>query len=88
MSSFPEWQLQVAKARFREVFQRARSEGPQRITCHGREAVVVVAAEEYDRLAERQNRPRSLAMLLAESPLKDGNFHFERVPDYGRDVEL
>jgi hypothetical protein len=31
------WQLQVAKARFSELFRRARSEGPQIITRQGKE---------------------------------------------------
>jgi prevent-host-death family protein len=45
----PAWKLQDAKARFSEVVRRARSEGPQRVTVHGKDAVVVVAAEEFDR---------------------------------------
>jgi antitoxin Phd len=38
------WQIQSAKARFSEVFRRARSEGPQRIMRQGKEAVVMLAA--------------------------------------------
>jgi len=41
----PRWQLQTAKARFSEVFRRARSEGPQWITRQDREAVVMLPAE-------------------------------------------
>ena len=40
----PRWQLQTAKARFSEVFRRARSEGPQWITRQDREAVVMLPA--------------------------------------------
>ena len=43
------WQLQTAKARFSEVFRRARSEGPQWITRQGREAVPMLPAEEFER---------------------------------------
>ena len=50
MMSGPAWKLQDAKAQFSEVVRRARSEGPQRVTVHGRDAVVVVAAEEFDRI--------------------------------------
>ena len=32
----PPWQVQTAKARFSEVFRRARTEGPQLITRQGR----------------------------------------------------
>jgi prevent-host-death family protein len=42
--------LQDAKARFSEVVRRAYAEGPQHVTVHGRESVVVVAAAEFRRL--------------------------------------
>ena len=38
------------KARFSEVVRKAKTEGPQRITVHGREEVVVVSVEEYRRV--------------------------------------
>ena len=41
------WKLQDAKARFSEVVRRAQSEGPQRVTVHGKDAVVVISAQEY-----------------------------------------
>src|SRR6266852_7441076 len=63
------WQLQTAKARFSEVFRRARSEGPQWITRQDREAVVMLPAEEFERLTGRAKQPRSLARFFAESPL-------------------
>ena len=44
------WRLQDAKARFSELVRLARQAGPQRVTVRGRDAVVVVASEEYDRL--------------------------------------
>jgi prevent-host-death family protein len=45
------WQLQDAKARFSEVVQRARRDGPQTVTLRGERAAVVLSAEDYDRLA-------------------------------------
>lgn len=45
------WQLQEAKQRFSEVVRRALDEGPQVVTRRGEEAVVIVSAEEYHRLA-------------------------------------
>jgi antitoxin Phd len=63
------WQLQTAKSRFSEVFRRARSEGPQWITRQDREAVVMLPAEEFERLTGRGKQPRSLAKFFAESPL-------------------
>lgn len=49
------WLLQDAKARFSELVRRVRSEGPQHVTVHGRDAVVVIAAEEFLRLKGEQN---------------------------------
>lgn len=37
------WQVQDAKNRFSELIDRARSEGPQVVTRHGRPVVQVVA---------------------------------------------
>ena len=44
------WLLQDAKARFSELVRRVRSEGPQHVTVHGRDEVVVIWAEEFRRL--------------------------------------
>lgn len=45
------WPLQDAKARFSELVRKARNEGPQHVTVHGRDEVVVIAADEYRRLS-------------------------------------
>jgi len=87
-SSPRRWQLQTAKAQFSEVFRRARSEGPQYVTRQGKEAVVIVPAEEFERLTERARQPRSLAQFFAESPLARAGLNLDRKPDYGRKVEL
>ena len=42
--------LDDAKARFSELVRRAHSDGPQHVTLHGRDAVVVVDADEFNRL--------------------------------------
>jgi prevent-host-death family protein len=42
------WKLQDAKARFSELVRRARGGEPQRVTLHGREAVVVVDPERFE----------------------------------------
>jgi prevent-host-death family protein len=41
------WKLQDAKTRFSEVVRKAQTEGPQRVTVHGKDAVVIVSASEY-----------------------------------------
>lgn len=45
------WQLQEAKQKFSELVRRTVEEGPQTVTRHGEEVVVVVPAEEYRRIS-------------------------------------
>ena len=47
-----QWQLQEAKNRFSEVVEEALARGPQTVTRHGREVVVIVSAEEYRRMRQ------------------------------------
>ncbi|MBZ5592694.1 MAG: type II toxin-antitoxin system Phd/YefM family antitoxin [Acidobacteriia bacterium] len=82
------WQLQTAKARFSEVFRLARSQGPQWITRGGKEAVVVLPAEEFERLTRRKKQSGNLVEFFAKSPLASADLHLEREPDYGRPVDL
>ena len=82
------WKLQIAKARFSELFRRALSQGPQWVTRHGKESVVVLPAEQFEQLAARFRQPRSLARFFAESPLARSGIDLARRPDYGRSVEL
>jgi prevent-host-death family protein len=82
------WQLQTAKARFSEVFRLARTEGPQLITRQGKDAVVMVPAEQFDQLVARSRQPRSLLQFFRESPLVGLELDFERDKDAGRDIEI
>ncbi len=61
------WLLQDAKARFSELVRRVRSEGPQHVTVHGRDEVVVIAVEDYRRL-QGQQTGRALVEALQASP--------------------
>ena len=78
------WQLQAAKQHFSELVERARSDGPQVVTKHGRDAVVVVSAEEYRRL--RGDGP-SLVDVIHSAPDFDA-LELSRAADRGRDVDL
>lgn len=82
------WQLQTAKARFSELFRRALSQGPQWVTRHGKESVVILPAEQFEQLALRARQPRSLSRFFAESPLARSGIDLKRKPDYGRSIEL
>jgi prevent-host-death family protein len=79
------WTLADAKAHLSEVVESALKKGPQVITRHGRETVVVVAAEEWKRKARRQG---TLADFFAASPLRDSGLEVERPQDGPRDLEL
>jgi antitoxin Phd len=78
------WQLQAAKQRFSELVERAGRDGPQFVTKHGKEAVVVVSAEEYRRL--RREEP-SLVEFIRSGPDFEV-LDLERAEDRGRDVEF
>ena len=76
----PIWQLQEAKNKFSEVVRRAKEEGPQTITVHGREAAVVLSIEEYDRIARDRSglSSESLLSFFKRSPLWESEVDIER----------
>jgi prevent-host-death family protein len=81
------WMLQDAKARFSELVRRAHSEGPQHVTVHGRNEVVVISAGEFHRL--RGDRSGQLLVdLLRDSPLCDVPIEPAGVRSPVRDVKL
>lgn len=82
-----QWALQDAKARFSEVVRRAKTEGPQRITVHGREEVVIVSVEEYRRV-KGQPSGEALVKLLHDSPLRDITIERTRTRGRVRNVKL
>jgi prevent-host-death family protein len=79
--------LQDAKARFSELVRLVRSEGPQRVTVHGRDGVVVIAAEEFSRLSG-ETTGALLVEALQSSPLRDVEIEPGRRPMPVRDVAL
>jgi antitoxin Phd len=83
-----EWQLHTAKAKFSEVFRLARTEGPQRITRQGKEGVVMISDEQYQRLTAKSRQPKSIVQFFRESPLAGIELDLERDKDTGRDVDL
>jgi len=70
------WTVAEAKAKFSEVIERARSEGPQTITRKGRTAAVLVGAEEWER---KTSRAGNLAEFFAVSPLRGSNLKLRRL---------
>lgn len=62
-----DWKLQDAKNRFSAVVREAMAGYPQRVTRHGKPAVVVLATADYERLQrlEDANAPSLQELLLA-----------------------
>lgn len=79
------WQLQEAKNKLSQVVQEAQKSGPQVITVHGKEAVVVISSDEYRKLTHKEG---SLVEFFQNSPLRGVELDLERSKDTGRDIDL
>jgi prevent-host-death family protein len=79
------WQLQDAKNRFSEMVNKALKNGPQVVTRHGVESVVIISVAEYRRLS----RPKTdLVSFFKESPLYNIQIDLSRKKDRPREVVL
>jgi prevent-host-death family protein len=81
------WLLQDAKARFSELVRRVRTQGPQHVTVHGRDEVVVIAAEEFRRLKGELTGTALVAAMQA-SPYREIDLEPKRSRMPVRDVTL
>ena len=80
------WQLQDAKNKFSQVVNNAVGNGPQIVTKHGREVVVVLSFEEYQAL--KKPKPNILDLLMDEA-FFGSELALERDrEDFGREIEL
>ncbi|HET7479259.1 MAG TPA: type II toxin-antitoxin system Phd/YefM family antitoxin [Rubrobacteraceae bacterium] len=57
--------MQEAKQRFSELIRRALEEGPQTVTKHGEEVVVVVPAKDYERLVAESGKDFKRFLMCA-----------------------
>ena len=79
------WQLQEAKNKFSKLVEKAQHEGPQFVTKHGKESVVILSVEEYKKIV----KPKSnLVKFIQTSPLSKTLINIERDKSLGRDIEL
>jgi hypothetical protein len=58
------------------------------VTRRDEEAVVVLPAEEFERLMARASQAGCMSKFFADSPLAGSGVDLERSPDYGREVSL
>ena len=72
------WQLQEAKNKLSELIDRTLAEGPQIITRHGIDVVVVMPVARY---RKRFAPARNLADFLLHSPLRNSGLVIERDAD-------
>lgn len=79
------WQLQEAKNKFSSLVDKAHHDGPQVVTKHGKESVVIIAIEDYQKL----NKPKSdLIAFFQKSPLSEICLDLSRDKSSSRDIEL
>jgi prevent-host-death family protein len=81
------WLLQDAKARFSELVRKAHSEGPQHVTVHGRDEVVVITIEEFRRLKGTVTG-KALIDAMQASPHREIDIEPRRGPLPVRDLSL
>ena len=82
------WQLQEAKNRLSEVVDLALDEGPQTVTRHGKEVVVIVAKADFER-RQRVRAPKdTLLQFLQQLRFAGARLDLERSKDLDRDIEL
>jgi antitoxin Phd len=79
------WQLQQAKSKFSELVERTLAQGAQIVTRHGKNAVVVLPYEEYQRLTQPRD---SLAHFLLASPLAGSELIISRDQSLPPDLEI
>jgi len=79
------WQLQEAKNKFSEVVRKANEEGPQTVTKHGKDSVVIISAEDYKKNEQQKN---SLVDFFQDSPLADVDLDVMRDKSTSRNVPL
>lgn len=79
------WQLQEAKNRFSEVVRKASEEGPQTVTKHGKDSVVILSADDYRKLEQPKT---SLIEFFQKSPLSKVEIDLKREKSQVRSFEL
>ena len=81
------WQVQTAKQRFSELVERAVKEGPQIVTKHGRETVVVLDIDEYRRLTGTASNGMTFKEFLMSAP-DLSVLDLERQKDLPREIDF
>ncbi|HEV3190974.1 MAG TPA: type II toxin-antitoxin system prevent-host-death family antitoxin [Polyangiaceae bacterium] len=83
-----QWQVQEAKNRFSEVIDLALEEGPQTVTRHGHEVVVIVSKHDFDKRKRRVAARGTLVSFLRGLAFVRSGIELERGRDRDRGLEL
>lgn len=79
------WQLQEAKNKFSEVVRKANEEGPQTVTKHGKESVIIVSVKEYKKMKQPET---DLIEFFQNSPLASVDLDIKRDKSPARNVSV
>lgn len=79
------WKLQDAKTKFSQLVEDAVKNGPQFVTRRGKEAVVVISTDEFEKLTSEKP---SFKEFLLSCPKINDDFEFERQKDDSRHIEF
>lgn len=79
------WQLQEAKNKFSSLVNKARTDGPQIVTKHGKGSVVVLSFEDYQKMSRQK---LDLVSFLKNSPLFNIDIDLSRDKSTSRDLDL
>ncbi len=79
------WQLQDAKNKFSNLVDKAQHNGPQIVTKHGKDTVVVLSIDEYKKLIKPKT---NLIKFFQSSPLVKEALDFTRSKETPRVFEL
>ena len=82
------WKMQDAKARLSEVFLRVREVGPQHVTVHGRDEMVVITGDQFREFQARGRSGEAIVEAFAASPFKEVEIEPRRYEDPIRPVVL
>ena len=69
------WQLQDAKNKFSELVDTAIHKGPQTVTKHGEETVVILSVRDYRKLAGSK---RSISQVFAKASVYSDDLDLSR----------
>jgi prevent-host-death family protein len=79
------WSVASAKARFSEMIEKAKTDGPQTVTRNGRPTAVVVSVEDWERKTVRKG---TLGDFFMNSPLRGSGIDLTREDQPPRDIDL